>query len=323
MSALMFANPARKRLFLGLGCLLVVYLSWGSIYLAIRLVVREGSGFPPFIMSGMRLCTAGAITLAIEILRRQRWQMPWPEFRQTAALGIFFWPIGCSGLVWAEQHVDSGYAALIAAGTIPLWGATLSSFLNRRWPSSLLVTALFVGLGGVALISEPTLRHASMQNWAEFLALLSVGLCWGLAPVFQQRQKITCSALSNAAWQQLAGGLVFLLFSWLAKEPWPTPDATAWGAWWVLVIVGSIIAFSSYLIALKLLPVTVVMTYAYVEPLIAVLLGYFILDEELTSFTISGIILIVLSVAGVFRDKLIHPSQVSVPLDAQKKQIAP
>ena len=107
----------------------------------------------------------------------------------------------------------------------------------------------------------------------------------------------------SSAWQQMSGGFGLTLFAILSHEPLPTPTNEAWVAWGYLVIFGSVIAFTSYVKALRLLPMGIVMTYAYVNPVIAIILGWFILDEPITRFTIGGTLLVVLGVMGIFREK--------------------
>ena len=117
----------------------------------------------------------------------------------------------------------------------------------------------------------------------------------------QSRHPVQLRPTAASAWQHLFAGVVFLALSALAGEPPPQPAASAWVAWGYLVLFGSMLAFTSYVTALRLLPVNIVMTYAYVNPVVAVALGWIVLDEPLTLWTLCGAVLILLGVAGVFR----------------------
>ncbi|MFH1632659.1 MAG: EamA family transporter [Chloroflexota bacterium] len=141
----------------GLLNLFVVYIIWGSTYLAIRFAVRDGSGFPPFMLGATRVAVAGILLIGWSALTRKRIKPTRQELITLAASGLLLW-VGGNGLVnWAEQRADSGLAALIIAAT-PIWVAMIEAILDRRMPSLRMVGALFIGFVGIAVLSYPTLR---------------------------------------------------------------------------------------------------------------------------------------------------------------------
>jgi drug/metabolite transporter (DMT)-like permease len=204
--------------------------------------------------------------------------------------------------MWSEQHIHSGYAALLVSST-PIWAAVVESLLDRRAPTVLLAVALVVGFGGTGLLSVPILAGGAKADVYAVLGLLFASLSWSSGSILQNRYPVKLSARTSAAYQQLFGSAGFLVLIVLTGEPAPRPTAEAWWAWGYLVVFGSIIAFTSFVQALRLLPTRIVFTYAYVNPLIAVALGWLLLREPITGWTIGGAFLILLGVAGVFHDR--------------------
>jgi drug/metabolite transporter (DMT)-like permease len=281
----------------------VVYIVWGSTYLAIRVAVREGSGFPPFMMGAMRVLLGGGLLLLWAKLGGKRLRLTRGEFMIVAVSGLLLWFGGNGLVVWAEQHAASSHAALIIAST-PVWVAMIEALLDHRSPSSLLVLSLVIGFVGIGVLSEPVLRGSSGGDITAVLALLLASISWGAGSVFQSRRQVDLPHRVNSGYQQVFGGVGFALAALVFGEPLPSPSAQAWLAWTYLVIIGSVFAFTAYVQALRLLPTSVVVTYAYVNPVIAVLLGWLILREPITIWTICGAALVLLAVAGVFRDRL-------------------
>jgi len=128
-------------------------------------------------------------------------------------------------------------------------------------------------------------------------------LSWGTGSVLQSRYQVNLSTAVSAGYQQIIGGLCLLFIAMLMNEPMPQPVMEAWFAWGYLLLFGSILAFTSFVNALRLLPTKIVMTYPYVNPVIAVFLGWLILEEAVSMWTLAGAILILLGVAGVFRER--------------------
>ena len=286
----------------GLAHLLIVYIVWGSTYLGIRIAVRDGTGFPPFAMAGSRVFVASLILLTWGALAKKSLRPTRNDVQMFVASGLLLW-LGGNGLVTvAERRAESGYAALLVS-TLPLWTTTLESFLDRRRPTLRLVGSLLIGMAGIVVLNFPVIRHGSRADLIACALLLLAVFTWGIGTTMQKRRPITLTGEVSSGYQLLFGSFFLIAASLLFGEPRPHPTAEAWWAWAYLVVFGSVIAFTSFVKALQLLPVEVVATYAYVNPVIAVLLGWLILGERITSWTILGSVLVLLGVAGVFHEQ--------------------
>jgi len=287
----------------GLLCLLVIYVAWGSTYLAIRVAVREGAGWGPFWLGAARVLAAAAVLFALNRLRGVRLRPSRFELLTLASTGVLMW-VGGNGIVnWAEQRVDSGLAALVV-GTAPLSVAAMEAMIDRRAPTRRLVMSLLVGFAGLTVLSVPVLRTGVAADVLGVLGLALAGVSWGYGTIVLNRRRLPLDPIVVSGWQQLAGGIGFAAAALLVGEPLPQPTPEAWAAWAYLMVVGSLLAFSCFIYAVKVLPTSVVMTYAYVNPAIAVLLGWLILDESITGYTLAGMALILAGVYGVFHAKL-------------------
>ncbi len=284
----------------GLINLFIVYFVWGSTYLAIRIGIRSGSGFQPFWFGGLRVLVAGAILLLFAVIRGKDIRPNKMDLKVLIASGFLLW-IGGNGLVvLAEQRIDSGIAALIVAST-PIWVALFESILDKRVPSLLLIGSLVVGFGGILVLSLPLIISGVRADILSILAVLLASFSWSSGLVLQTRQPVSLSRGVSSAYQQLFGGVFFALIALLVREPLPTPTTEAWLAWGYLVLFGSILAFTAFVSALQSLPTSLVTTYAYVNPVIAVLLGWLILREPVTPWTIFGGLFVLVGVTGIFR----------------------
>ena len=284
----------------GLINLFIVYFVWGSTYLAIRIGIRSGSGFQPFWFGGLRVLVAGAILLLFAVIRGKDIRPNKMDLKVLIASGFLLW-IGGNGLVvLAEQRIDSGIAALIVAST-PIWVALFESILDKRVPSLLLIGSLVVGFGGILVLSLPLIISGVRADILSILAVLLASFSWSSGLVLQSRQPVSLSRGVSSAYQQLFGGVFFALIALLVREPLPTPTTEAWLAWGYLVLFGSILAFTAFVSAIQMLPTSLVTTYAYVNPVIAVLLGWLILREPVTPWTIFGGLFVLVGVTGIFR----------------------
>ncbi len=282
--------------------LFIVYIVWGSTYLAIRIAVRPGSGIPPFTLGMVRILTAGILMLLMSALRRSPMRPTRKELAVLACSGILLWTGGNGMLNWAEQRIDSSLAALLIA-TVPLWMVLMESILDRKKPSSGLVLSLIIGFAGIALLSATTLQTGDMGDIVSLLALVLASISWTLGSLLQSRMPVSLGIEVSAGYQQIFGGLGFAVLVLLTGEPRPTPTTDAWLAWGYLIFVGSLIGFTAYVRILQLLPMSVAMTYAYVNPVVALFLGAVILSEPLHITTLAGAALVLLGVAGVFRER--------------------
>lgn len=289
----------------GLLNLLTVYLVWGSTYLAIRLVVRPGAGVQPFTLGFVRMLVAGLVLL---VWGRLRGGVPRPTLRELGVLagsGLLLWT-GANGMVaWAEQRIDSSYAAVLIA-TIPLWTVAIEALLDRNPPSKQTGLALLLGFAGTIVLSAPGLSHADPGDARSLLMLILAPIAWSLGTLLQRRNPTRMPVRVSAGIQLIFAGLGFGILMLLAGESWPQPTLQAALAWLYLIIFGSVIAFTAYVQVLQQLPSSLAMTYAYVNPVIAVLLGAWLLDEQLSLTTLAGAGLVLLGVLGVFRARAVR-----------------
>lgn len=289
----------------GLLNLAIVYVVWSSTYLAIRVAVREGGGFPPFTLGLTRMLVAGTLLLLWGKLRGDRLLPTRKELPVLIGSGLLMFPMA-NGLVnWSEQHAASGIAALTVASA-PIWTALIEAILDRRAPSSRLIFSLFTGFIGIGLLSAPSLLQGASADTVAIMALLVASFCWSAGSILQSRRQVSLSPRVSSGYQHLIGGVGFALIVMLLREPLPTPTTDAWLAWGFLVVFGSFIAFTAFVNALQRLPVRVTMTYAYVNPVFAVILGAVILDEAITAWTVAGAVFVLLGVAGVYRDRYLQ-----------------
>ena len=303
----------------GLLNLVVVYLAWGSTYLFIRVAVREGSGFPPFAMVASRTFCAALLLFLLARLLGYRLRPSRDELKVLALSGVLMWFAANGMVTWAERHAHSGYAALIL-GTTPMWPVILESIIHRQSPSPFLVLSLLVGFAGLAVLVAPVLKYGAPADISSTIALLLAAVAWPSGSLLLQRRPPHLSPLVISAYQQFFGSLALAAAFLVTGEPWPEPNTAAWIGWIYLVTVGSLISFTSFLIAVQTLPMSVVMTYAYVNPVIAVVLGWLALDELITLGTLAGMALILASVAGVFRYRFRREPQENRKADSSSSQ---
>jgi drug/metabolite transporter (DMT)-like permease len=284
----------------GLAHLLVVYLVWSSTYIAIRVAVRPGAGFPPYTLAAMRCLIAFPLLLLWAKARGSRIRPTRNELKVLVISGVLLWTFGNAFVAVAEQHVDSALAAILIAST-PIWVAVLESLVDRRLPSKLVLAALLVGFLGTGLIGYPALKSGVRADALAVVALLFASLSWGGGSLLQRRRPIKLDAMVSAAYQMLFGGVGVMLMALLFREPMPKPNLTAWIGFAFLLVFGSLIAFTSFLKALHLLPTRLVFTYGYVNPVIAAFLGWLLLGERIAGVTVLGAVLVLFGVAGSFR----------------------
>ena len=294
--------------------LAIVYVVWGSTYLAIRVMVET---MPPLLASGMRFGVAGAIFWIALRLRggSRRVRVTWREVAGAGAIGTLL-VFGGNGLVTvAEQEVPSGLAALIV-GSVPLWVVLLRTVTGDRVALTTL-GGVAVGFAGLALLVLPGDRPGDAPLWG-VLTVLVAAASWASGSFFSRRTTQPDDALVATAWQMILGGLVSFAvgtaFGELGEVDPSTFSADSLIAFAYLIFIGSLVAFTAYVWLLKNVPISMVATYAYVNPVIAIFLGWAILSEEVTLTVIAGAAAIVASVAVVVR-------QESAPAAAEREPV--
>lgn len=290
-------EAARPRRLLPWLALLVVWVVWGSTYLAMRIVVHE---MPPLAAAATRFLAAGAIMAAVALVVDRR--HGWPTRRQWidySLIGVLLLSVGNSLVMWAEKTVPSGIAALIVA-TVPVWILLLDGLRpgGQPWTARVWVGTV-VGLAGVALVARPE-GEVSAGHGLSILGLQVACLSWTVGSLYAQQVPRRLPLATAAAIEMLAGSAVIFAASRLFGEDWsrlPAASARAWGGVGYLVVFGSLVGFTAFAYCLNELPATTVGTYAYVNPVVAVVLGALVLDEPLTAGLLAGGLLILASVA--------------------------
>ena len=273
--------------------LATIYVVWGSTFLAIAIVVRD---LPPFFSMALRHLAAGALVFAWVMARRkEREPLGWKQWRAAFVFGGSLFLLGHGLLAWAQQEVPSGIAALLV-GTIPLWFALLARiFLGERLGGRALA-GLALGFAGLFLLVDPSGEQGAEPIGALVIVLGALG--WVAGSIYSQRSPLPKDTLLAAAMGMLAGGTLLLAVSAVRGEfddARFTTDALLATAY--MVVVGSLIGFSAYVWLLKTVPASTVSTYAYVNPVIAVALGWAFNDEAITGRTLLAGAAIVVGVA--------------------------
>jgi drug/metabolite transporter (DMT)-like permease len=281
--------------------LLTIYIVWGSTYPAIRVMVET---MPPLLAAGVRFAAAGAIFWVVLRLvggaRRVR-----VTRRQLAAAGLVgvLLPFGGNGLVTvAEQDLPSGLAALII-GAVPLIVVLMRLAHGERVGRATLA-GVFVGFAGLAVLVLPGGRPGGAPLWA-VLVCMAAAVSWASGSFYSSRLPLPEDVMAATAYEMLLGGVAMTVVGLIAGEAGDVHVASfstdSLLAFAYLIFVGSLLAFTAYVWLLGNAPISTVATYAFVNPVIAIFLGWAILDEEVTPVTIIGAAAIVVSVAAVVR----------------------
>lgn len=288
-----------------------VYLIWGSTYLAIRIAVET---IPPFIMAGVRFLIAGALLVVWQ--RRRGAPAPQPvHWRSALIIGGLLLLGGNGGVTWAEQEVPSGLAALVIA-TVPIW-IVVFSFLRRgsSRPNGRTIFGVLLGLAGIALLVGPSNLAATQGiRPISYAVLLLAPMLWSLGSLYSRTAKLPPAPLLATGMEMLMGGGLLLLAATLTRE-WSGFDPAAISlrsalAFLYLVLIGSFIGFTAYIWLLHNTTPARATTYAYVNPVVAVFLGWLILSEPVTPPMLAAMTIILFSVlliSGVsFKRRPIH-----------------
>jgi drug/metabolite transporter (DMT)-like permease len=268
------------------GCLAVTWLVWGSTYLVIRFAL---AGFAPYFMMATRFLAAGGLLLAWQLLRGA--SMPSiREWRNAFIVGALMMGGGMGGVAYAEQTIASGLVVAFIA-VMPLMLVVINLMFGVR-PRRAELLAVLVGLGGVLMLTQGQGFHGSPAG----LIAIAVGTCgWAIGSVLAQRGFALASGATGFATEMLGGGLVLLLISAVRAESWHWPTQSGpWMAWLYLVVFGSLIAFSAYMLLLARTSSSLAASYSLVNPVVALLLGVSVGAETVTNWEwfSAGIIMI-------------------------------
>ena len=278
----------------------ILYVVWGSTYLGIRIAVET---IPPFLLAGARFGLAGVVILGVALVRR-RGRIPFPsrsEWRDMTIIGAALMAGGMGLVALGEQTVPSGIAALLIA-LLPMWVAILGrAFFGERLPR-IAIAGVALGLVGVGILVGPTGSSAETFNPGGILALLISPISWACGSLYSaHRARLPKDPLVATGGQMLAGAAILLVLAALKGEyagfhiDAVSPESLS--AFFYLTVVGSLIAFTAYVWLLGVAPLPMIATYAYVNPIVAVVLGAIVLQEPITPRTVVAGAVIIVGVA--------------------------
>lgn len=276
------AKPARPNRLSVVLAFLAIHLIWGSTYLAIRYAVET---IPPLYTAGLRHLFAGSILLAMcfaKGLRPTRAQL-----RASVVIGVFFFLIGHGTLHWAETRIPSGLAALLIASE-PIWVFVMCEAAERRWRMNFpLLCGVVLGLTGVAVLLGKDAMAPGSGMLLGSLACIAGAISWSFGIVYSRRSHLSGNPLLLSALSLLSGSILLLLAGTLLGEArgfsFSLVSHRSWLSLAYLIVFGSVIAFTAYNWLLEHFSPTLVATHTYVNPVVAVLLGWFLAGEKISA----------------------------------------
>jgi drug/metabolite transporter (DMT)-like permease len=296
------SSPNRTRILLSFAC---VYLFWGSTYLAMRYGVEV---LPPFVLGSLRFLMAGVLMLVGAAALRMKVLPNRQELVRLVIIGVLMLGCGNTSVIWAEQYLPTGLAALLVAA-VPLYAALIEMFLPKG--EGLRVKGwlgVCIGFAGLVFLLWPGLREGLRGDSRQIVAAgvtLGGALCWTSASVISRRSTFRISGFAAAGWEMLFGGvfnvLMMLVTNGYHGAQW---GLQAWASTLYLVTFGSILTYSAYVYLLNHVSVSKVATYAYVNPVIAVILGVIFLRERFVAVEYVGMAAILVAVFLVTSSKM-------------------
>lgn len=296
------AQKHRLRVMVSFG---LVYVLWGSTYLAMRVAVRD---FPPFVVGATRYLVSGPIMLAACAAMGRKIRITRHDFWRLLAIGVALLSVGNMGIVWGEKYVASSLAALVVA-LMPIWVVAIEAWGYRAGRMSAQgFLGLGTGLGGLLVLLWPRIRSGTHLGHLELIGcgILAAGsLAWALGSVLSHRFNVTVDVFVSAGWQMTLGGAVNAIIASFSGQfqhvRWTAPaiESVAY-----LVVFGSWVGFSAFAWLLEHVPTPKVATYTYVNPIVALLLGWLLLNEPVDGYMLAGAAIIIGSVVLVNTSKL-------------------
>ncbi|MFI7116255.1 drug/metabolite exporter YedA [Amycolatopsis sp. NPDC049868] len=281
-----------------IGALVIVYIVWGSTYLAIDLTLAT---MPPFLMTGARFLIAGLLLFAFLLIRGYKL----PTGKQWLNCSIIggLMQCGCVGsIAIAQQTITSGLAS-VGIATVPIWTALLAGAFTRRWPNQYEVIGIVCGFVGVILLNlEGGISGASKGA----IIIVAASLFWSIGSVMSQHVELPQGPMAYAA-EMLAGGAITAVIGFFVfgEKFTSAPDAGALWAWAYLVVAGSLGAYSAYMYLLHKVRTALATSYTLVTPAVAVMLGWWFLGEEINLLTVLSVAAVVCGVAFIFKGRAV------------------
>ncbi len=277
-----------------------VYIVWGSTYF---FILKALQGFTPFLMGAMRFLIAGSLMLGWCYLKGEK-LFVWNDIKHGAVSGILMLFGGTGAVIWVEQVLPSAFVAILVSAS-PIWFVLLD---KPHWKSSFTnpptIIGLIIGFLGIILLFGEKVKNAFSVsgNHTEITAMLLLmcgSLCWTAGSLYSKYKAKSGSNTVNVSWQMLAAGVAFLpgyVLTETHKMKWDLISKDAWFSLLYLIFFGSIAAYTAYIWLLQVRPSAQVSTYAYVNPVVAVLLGVYFADEHISFYQIIGLVVILASV---------------------------
>ncbi len=294
---------------------LSIYLIWGSTYLLNKIAVGQ---LEPFMLAGVRFLTASLLMFLIVGITKKSLRVNLVQLKNTAIAGFLFLAIGNGVVVWALSYVDSGLTALTIASQ-PLVVLLLLWILEKRKIKLFSWVGVFVGLLGMYLLISQNQISSSPESFKGILMIIGCVITWGYASIFVGKAELPKNYLVNTAYQMLFGSLWLILMSVIKNERWISPVNWQLNVQWAmlgLIIFGSIVAFTSFNYLLKIVSPEKVATSTYINPIVAMVLGYLVLKETIST---QSIIAAVILLTGVYFINMKRDPRVYLRAHAMKR----
>jgi len=273
-----------------------IYVIWGSTYLLNKIAVTE---LPAFMLAGLRFVVAGILIFIIAKILGLEITISWRQFFNTMIAGFLFLSFGNGVVVWALKYVDSGFAALEISAQ-PLLVLFLMRIIQGKKIQLMSMVGVVLGFIGIyLLVSQKQIISQEGSIWGMILIFLAM-LSWGYGSLFVAKVDLPKNYLVNTGYQMLTGGAMMLLFSPMIGETWTSPLTWSPEVQWsmlLLIIFGSIVAFTAFNYLLQVVSPEKVATSTYVNPIIALILGWYFLNEEIT---LQSVIAAIVLLTGVY-----------------------
>jgi len=275
---------------------IAIYVIWGSTYLLNKIVVTEVS---PLLLAAIRFSISGALIMLIAKLLKREIKVTKKQLLNSAIAGFLFLVYGNGMFVWALKFVDSGFGALLAA-TQPLFVLLLLRLIDGKKMQRQSIIGVVLGIIGMYLLVSQNEITTSKDMLIGIFMIFSCVLSWSYGSVFVAKATLPKNFFVSTGYQMLFAGFFLYIGSFLLKETWSSPldwSFKAQGAMFLLIVFGSIVAFTSFNYLLKIVPTEKVSTSAYVNPVVALFLGWYFLDETLTT---QSVIASIVLLSGVY-----------------------
>lgn len=275
-----------------------VCIVWGTTYLALRIAVQH---YPAFLFAAIRQVVSGVLIMAMGFLMSRKVDFSKSNLLHQAMVGFLLITIGNGLVSWGERYIPSGVAALLCS-LMPLFAVLTNLVISRQERiTPLIALGMAMGIGGVGLIFKDNISDLANSSYLTgILCILTATVSWSIGSVLNKKKTNQINPVFNSGVQLLCGGIFLFAGSPIVDDYSGEMNLMQPDVLWsmlYLIVFGSVLAYTAYMFALKELPVGIVTLYAYINPLVAVILGYFLLDEQLTVYTALAFLTIV---AGVY-----------------------